>query len=274
MAIFVSGGGSSGSTTAATVSNSPSGNLSAVTVQAALDELQTDINSVNANFNPTAVNTITYFEDFNNYQSATTTGSFPYWAIASGTGAQNQRGTALSTEKERIGYARCNSGSAAGAHYAMIINVQNIYLGAASHVMAGAVKLAALPDVTNDYITAIGFGDSWPTMNNKIWLVLDRTLSTTNWCTVTAKAGVLTTTVTSTAASTSWTTLRVEINTAGTSCTFYIDGALVATHSTNIPNNTVVGPQIIGSRVAGTSPNCDWDWMLWRHTIGSTRGTF
>jgi hypothetical protein len=275
MAIYPGGGGgSSGAVTAATVTNTPSGNLASTDVQAALNELQGDINSISATFDPTAVNTITYFDDFNNYQASTTTGAFPFWAIASGTGTNNTRGTALVGEKNRIGYARCNAGSAAGTHYAMICNVQNIYLGDSAHTMAGAVKLAALPDVTNDYITAIGFGDSWPTMNNKIWLVADRTLSTTKWCAVTAKGGVLTTTVTTVDISTSWTNLRVEVNTLGTSCTFYIDSQLVATHTTNIPNNTVVGPQIIGSRVAGTSPNCDWDWMLWRYTRGSTRGTF
>ena len=57
-----------------------------------------------------------------------------------------------------------------------------------------------------------------------------------NWLCQTIQNNVTTSTTTATVvAAATWTKLRIEINAAGTSVAFYINGTLVATHTTNIP---------------------------------------
>ena len=268
-------GGGGGSVEASAVTVTPSGNLSATNAQAAFVELQGDIdNRMLASWDPT-IYTPPLFDDFDNYANGTVTGSFPYWAIASGTGALNQRGTVTSSEKNRRGVIRCSPGSAAAAHYAVMTNIQDMYVGDAIHTYACAVKFTTVPDGTNDYRFSIGFCDNWPTSNNKIWLGLDRTIHATNFVAITAKAGVVTSTNTTVApANATWVNLRVVVNTAASSCTFYINGTLVATHTTNIPNATTIGPSIIGAWVAGAAVNHDLDWHYLQFTPGTARGTF
>ena len=225
---------------------------------------------------PTSTNFVyEWFEDFNNYQFSTTQGNIPLWGIASGTGAQNQRGTATSGESNRVGIVQCSPGSASGAHYAHLINIQNIYLGGATHSFSTSIKLGTVPDGTNDYAFFSGFAINWPTPGNAAAiLMIDRSVSTTNWQARTSRSGSSTTTDTGVAFSTSWTNLRVEINAAGTQVTFYINGTLVATHTTNLPDNTAIGPIACGRWVAGAAQTVNHDWVYYKYQLASTRGTF
>jgi len=61
-----------------------------------------------------------------------------------------------------------------------------------------------------------------------------------NWKCFTAGSGVRTLTVTSIAVNANqWYKLKAVINSAGTSASFYIDGNLIATHTTNMPSLTI-----------------------------------
>jgi hypothetical protein len=62
------------------------------------------------------------------------------------------------------------------------------------------------------------------------------TAASPNWQCVTVANSVRTLTTTTTAVTASaWNKLRIEINAAGTSASFYVNGTLLATHTTNIP---------------------------------------
>jgi hypothetical protein len=51
-----------------------------------------------------------------------------------------------------------------------------------------------------------------------------------------------------------WYKLRIDINAAGTSVTFFINDVLVATHTTNIPSSTTaIAPISIIHKSAGTT---------------------
>jgi hypothetical protein len=62
------------------------------------------------------------------------------------------------------------------------------------------------------------------------------TISSANWQCVTSANSVRTLTTSTTAVTASaWNKLRIEVNAAGTSVTFYVNGTAIATHTTNIP---------------------------------------
>ena len=62
------------------------------------------------------------------------------------------------------------------------------------------------------------------------------TTASANWQCVTVDNSVRTLTTSTTAVTASaWNKLRIEINAAGTSVTFYVNGTAIATHTTNIP---------------------------------------
>jgi hypothetical protein len=87
------------------------------------------------------------------------------------------------------------------------------------------------------YEMRFGFGDSGNAnaeANGAIFMY--DALSSANWLCQTMQGGVTTSTTTATVvAAATWIKLRIEINAAGTSVAFYINGTLVATHTTNIP---------------------------------------
>jgi hypothetical protein len=65
------------------------------------------------------------------------------------------------------------------------------------------------------------------------------TSASANWQTVTAKAGTRTSNTLSTGPTVNtWQKFRIDINAACTSIAFYIDGTLVQTHTTNLPDTT------------------------------------
>jgi hypothetical protein len=65
--------------------------------------------------------------------------------------------------------------------------------------------------------------------------VVNGTVASANWQCVTVNNNTRTLTTTTIPVTTTWTKLRVEVNAAGTSVAFYVNGTLAATHTTNIP---------------------------------------
>lgn len=94
---------------------------------------------------------------------------------------------------------------------------------------------------------------------------LNGTAASPNWQCVTVANSVRTLTTTSIAVTSgTWIKLRIEINAAGTSVAFYVNGTLVATHTTNIPlasNNRFVLVKQGVQKVTGTTARliyCDY----------------
>lgn len=216
-----------------------------------------------------------YFDDFMEYQNGVDTGNFPYWAITNGTGAIG-RSQPTSSDTNRNGIIAMSGGSASTGYSLAMISVQNIFLGNCAYSFSTSLQMATVGiNGTNDYTSRVGFIDNWPTTNNCIYLTVDFSLASDhNWKLVTKKGGTATVADTGIAADTSWHNMRVEINNAGTSVTAFIDGVSVATSSTNIPNNTVIGPAIQHAWVSGTLINIKHDWMYLKYNLGGVRGTF
>jgi len=65
--------------------------------------------------------------------------------------------------------------------------------------------------------------------------IANGTTASANWQCVTVSNNTRTLTTTTIPVTTTWTKLRVEVNAAGASVAFYVNGTLAATHTTNIP---------------------------------------
>lgn len=117
---------------------------------------------------------------------------------------------------------------------------------------------STLSDGTNTFQTLTGYGDTRAgagiVQTNEVSFVYDDSISP-NWVCRTTKAGVTTQTTTSTVvAAGAFRTLGIDINTAGTSVVFSVNGTTVATHTTNIPGFlNFVGPLYKINKTVGTT---------------------
>lgn len=122
------------------------------------------------------------------------------------------------------------------------------------------VRIEDLATVGEDYALFVGNADNVAAQTDGIYFFYQRSVST-NWSAVTRAASTSTTTDTGVAAAEdAWIKLRIEVNAAGTSVAFYINGSLVATNTTNIPS-AFIAPMIRVTKSAGTTSRlfyCDY----------------
>ena len=195
-------------------------------------------------------------DDFNGYIDAFTAYSAMGWRFSNGTGG----GIAvIASEAGHSGIYRLTTGTGTTTFSSLRsgpAGANAIALsGSTRIVFESEVRLQNDPDGTDDFIFEFGFSDDMGdggAQFNYVGFKIDRTLSTTNWYTETERTGSTTTTDTSVAfAANTWFTLRFDVNEDATEILFYIDNALVATQTGNIPDSSMsYGWQI--RKVAGT----------------------
>lgn len=105
---------------------------------------------------------------------------------------------------------------------------------------------------------------------------LNGTAASPNWQCVTVANSVRTLTTTSTAVTANaWNKLRIEVNAAGTSVAFYVNGSLVATHTTNIPlasnNRFVFVKQGIAKTIGATARLVYCDYIGYENILTTPR---
>jgi hypothetical protein len=146
-----------------------------------------------------------------------------------------------------------------------------------------AVNIATLSDATQRYQLVIGLFDTATAANqvDAVSFVYDEggvstgSAASANWQIRTASNSTRSWTTTTTAvAAATWYKLRVEVNAAGTSATFYINGANVGTIATNIPTGTAralgFGHLMIKS-VGTTARTMDIDYMKAEQSFTTSR---
>jgi hypothetical protein len=188
---------------------------------------------------------IQYFTDFDN--TASTTPNFA--AFVSGTGADTRR-TVVNVPNittNQIGICQYQTGTTTTG-FANHINEgfigRQFFFGGGSWVFETFVNVETLSTSLERFRFVTGFGDN-PTNGNESNGVIftydeggtqNGTIASPNWQCVTSVSSVRTLTTTTTAVvASAWTKLRIEVNASGTSVAFFINGTLVATHTTNIP---------------------------------------
>lgn len=167
-----------------------------------------------------------------------------YTTSVSGTGAAVTFNDAAIHTLYHVGIANCTTGTTTTGRAAVVTPTFDcIQLGSGAVVLEMMVRTpSSLSDATNRYNLICGLHDniasgSTPVdgaaflyrdnLNGGKWQVI--TASATSNVNTTADTGI-------TVAASTWYCLRVEVNAAATEAKFYIDEALVATITTNIPS--------------------------------------
>ena len=136
---------------------------------------------------------------------------------------------------------------AAATNYIMLVSTSGsvqLWFGNGIWNYETSINLLSLSNAVDRYRLIIGFGSANNTTAevNGVFFTYDEgatlngTAATPNWQCVTVNNSVRTLTTTTVAVTAAtWNKLRIEINADATSVGFYINGTLVATHTTNIP---------------------------------------
>ena len=223
--------------------------------------------------NPADTSWKIYHEEFTNNSTASIFGPISLFGSKTGTGAIQQRKDVVAADSGRAGIYRMASGSTAGSWVYMTTALKGFIFGGGQYNVAFNIKLLNVPDVTDDYILFMGFSDvAHQIGSNMVGLIVDRTISTTNWVALTRKANTSTTTDTGIAFDTNWVSLESKINADGTSVDFLIDGVSAATHTTNIPI-LPVGFNMRCGRVAGAVREYEADWAFYAFKPTVARAT-
>jgi hypothetical protein len=122
--------------------------------------------------------------------------------------------------------------------------VVSIYLGNGAWVFETSINITNLSTALERFRTFHGFSSlvAQGTETDGVFFTYEEgglfngTVASAKWQCVTVANSVRTLTNTSTTVTAAtWNKLRIEVNAAGTSVTFYVNGTAIATHTTNIP---------------------------------------
>jgi hypothetical protein len=163
------------------------------------------------------------------------------------------------------------------AGYAVVKKANGVRLSAGSLTSEFTIRTDAnLPTSGQNYNVRVGFADSGvggsnPT--NGLWFLINQA-NTPNFVINSRAGGTTTTVITSSAyAVSTWYTLRIDVNSAGTLVTFYVNGVSVGTTSTNIPTSTQpIAPFAQIESVAGIQNRVvTLDYFSYTHVLTSAR---
>ena len=161
-----------------------------------------------------------------------------------------------------------------------------IYFGAGAWSYETSINIGILSNATTRYRMVFGFGSTTLSFfgeGNGAFFTYDEgatmngTAASLNWQCVTSASNVRTVTTTATPVIiASWVKLRIEINATGTSAAFFINGTLVATHTTNIPTPANYAGMFQKSGIqkisnASVTPYFFIDYILYESTLTTPR---
>lgn len=236
--------------------------IAALSAETSLD--MDDDNLIVYDASETANNKVSIEEFFDEYMSSYKKHSFDYYneffngvgtatgggdvvSVSSGTGAAST-GTSATSATNVIGLVTSTTGTTATGRTAICSYTSAISFGGGATSFEYRIDgISALSTVTERYAILVGFFDTYSAVNqvDGIYFLYDEggvstgSAASANWQLVTVSNSVRTFTPTSIPVSTSGHILRIEINAAGTSVEFFIDGVSASSPiSTNIPTGT------------------------------------
>ncbi len=220
----------------------------------------------------------TYFNEFLN-TVGTATGGNDIIATNSGTGAGTNKTATYASN--RVGLVRSTTGTTATGRTSPATSSTACAFGGGTWVYEIEINLAALSTVTQRYQLVLGFHDVQNAANqiDAIAFVYDEggvstgSAASANWQTLTSSNSTRTWTTSGTAVATGWVNLRIEVNAAGNSVSFYVNGSSIATHTTNIPTgNRVSGFGYLMIKSIGTTASTmDVDYIFCEQDLTTNR---
>jgi len=195
-----------------------------------------------------------------------------------GTGASVQAGSyGVGTSANAIGVSQMDTGTTATGRRALTSGLSSLVTTKSRLRFGTRFALEQLSSVTQTFTTEVGFIDSTATgdaTNGAYFRYTDGT-NGGKWQCVTAAGGVRTSVDSGILADVNYHAFTVEINEAGTSAVFAIDGVTVATISTNLPSGAVAQAFGYGWKieksVGTTQVNQSIDWYYFENERTNAR---
>jgi hypothetical protein len=186
-----------------------------------------------------------YFEEFMGSQAGSVSTSYSN-VISLTTGNATARTASTTNRTNQQGIIQHSTGTASTNSAGYALGSSSLYIGTGTISLETYMSVETLSTSLERFFTFFGYGipSNWQNSGNTIFFSYDEGgvvyfagTPTPNWkCYTRAGATVTLTTTTVPVVAAQWYKLRIDINSAASSITFYIDGTLVATHSTNIPS--------------------------------------
>jgi len=148
------------------------------------------------------------------------------------------------TNQQGVAFFQTNTVATNYINYCSSSGAAQLWFGGGAWNYEALININTLSTALERYRMIFGFGSviSNSSETNGVFITYDEggtangTTASANWQCVTVDNSVRTLTTSTTAVTASaWNKLRIEINAAGTSVTFYVNGVSIATHTTNIP---------------------------------------
>jgi hypothetical protein len=148
------------------------------------------------------------------------------------------------TNQQGVAFFQTNTAATNYINYCSSSGAAQLWFGGGAWNYEALININTLSVALERYRMIFGFGSviSNSSEADGVFITYDEggtangTIASANWQCVTVANSVRTLTTTTTAVTASaWNKLRIEINAAGTSVTFYVNGVSIATHTTNIP---------------------------------------
>jgi len=191
---------------------------------------------------------IYYHEDFIGSQAGTVAASYGQVISLVSNGTALTSGIAIINRTNQQGVVRHSTTTSAAGYGGYSYGNANLYRGSSSISVETYCTIETLSTVTERFFTYFGYStpSNWQSPSNAIGFTYDEGgvlfyggIATTNWKCITRSGGTVTNTTTSIpVVAGQWYKLRIDVNNTGDTIQFYINGVLVATHTTNVPAPT------------------------------------
>lgn len=208
---------------------------------------------------------ILYHEEFMGSQQGSVSSSYgQVITLVNGAGALCQSTGTITNKSNQQGVVRHSTGSTTTGFAGYTYGNTNLFLGLGEISIETYATIDTLSTATDRFFTYFGYGvpSNWTSNPNCIFFSYDEGgqvfwagTTTPNWKCYSRSGSTVTVTNSGIVVNAQqWYKLRININSAANIVRFYIDGVLVATHSTNIPPTTVAMSLIsIVHKVSGTN---------------------
>lgn len=224
-------------------------------------------------FNPSKSHTL--YDDFTSAIVGSTIQSTANWNFTfAGTAANVTVATGAPQDQTHWGAMTFTTGTTNSGRAEMSMGSGTVMeLGNSNILYEFLVNIITLSDGTQTWKMRIGLGDTGGTadMANGVYFIYDSTTSA-NWIRATATASTRTETASSTAVTTGWNKLRCIVNTAASTCDFYVNGVSIGSNTTNIPTAAFIAPRINVFKTVGNTArlvHCDYFFMT--ASLGTAR---
>ena len=228
---------------------------------------------------------IYYFEEFMGGQGGSVASSFGgVTSNVSGTGAACITTNSILNKTNQQGVVRHTTGTTLSGFAGTGYGSQSLFIGSGKITLETYVAVETLSTATERFFTFFGYAvpSNWQSNANAIFFSYDEGgavnfasgSASPNFKCYTKLANVTTLTTTSVpVVASQWYKLRIDINNAGNSVSFYIDGTLVATHTTNIPASTtgMSVVNLINKTIGTTARTMQTDYFMYEEIFTTPR---